>query len=172
MAKDKAAKAGWGQKVVLLLAAAAVAGAAWIVYLGSVKKPDLQAVVPGEAFAYSVTPLQLGDRIITLQIADSADKQQLGLGKRSKLSPDRGMVFTYPNEQQRCFWMKDMNFPIDIIWLDGMKLIVTIESDLKPETYPKTFCPDKSAQYVIELRPGTAKATGMKAGQTLDFQTD
>lgn len=119
---------------------------------------------------YAVTSVKLGDTDYDLDIADTPEKQTLGLGKRVDLPPGQGMVFVYESAGQRCFWMKDMGFPIDIVWLDSQQRVVTIESELSPDTYPKTYCPSKDAQYVVELYPGTAVKAGLNLGDTIDLK--
>ncbi len=162
-AKTGLARRAWLVLAVTVVVAAAAAAAGWFM---SARTTD-EAV--GSGREYAVTELRVRDRTFKLQIADSPEKQQLGLGKRESLRPDDGMVFIYTDEAQRCFWMKDMRFAIDIIWLDKQKEIVHIGPDIRPETYPKTFCPDKSAQYVVELSSGMAARTGLRAGQPLEF---
>lgn len=118
---------------------------------------------------YATKQLRAGDETFTVQLADTADQQRLGLGNRSDIPPDRGMLFTYATPGERCFWMKDMNFPIDIIWLDDKKRVVHIEAEANPDSYPNTFCPDSPAQYVVELHPGAAQRLGLAEGARLDF---
>ncbi len=127
-------------------------------------------VQPETGVRYATTEVELGGKTYRLDIADTPQKQTLGLGKRVDLPPDQGMVFVYKTAGQRCFWMKDMGFPIDIIWLDNQQRVVTIESELSPDTYPKTFCPASDARYVVELYPGTAAKTGLKVGDTFGLK--
>jgi uncharacterized membrane protein (UPF0127 family) len=68
--------------------------------------------------------------------------------------------------------MKDMNFPIDMVWVDANQRVVSIESDVPPASYPKTFCPDEAAKYVLEFSAGTAAQQGLSVGQKLPFQTN
>lgn len=118
-------------------------------------------------FTYQTTSVRIGGQDFTLDIADTADKKALGLGQRDVLPPGKGMVFAYSNPGDLCFWMKDMRFAIDIIWLDSAKQVVTIESSLRPESYPQTYCPGKPAQYVIEIPAGAASQAGLKLGDTV-----
>ena len=64
--------------------------------------------------------------------------------------------------------MKDMRFPLDVIWLDADKAVVQVTADAKPSSYPQQFCADKS-QYVVELPAGAATQAGVQPGQTLAF---
>ena len=120
--------------------------------------------------SYETQQLRIGDQTISLQVADTGPKQQLGLGNRTDIPPDRGMLFPYVSaSEDRCFWMQDMNFPIDMIWLDSDRKVVHIEAEVSPDTYPKLFCPDAPAQYVVELHPGSTKRLGLREGSQLDF---
>ncbi len=102
-----------------------------------------------------------------LEKADQLSTQERGLSGRSKMNDGLGMIFMYTNEEQRCFWMKDMNFAIDIIWASPDKRVTHVEYGLDPNTYPKQYC--ATAQYVIELNAGQAKRNGFKTGSQLNF---
>lgn len=103
-------------------------------------------------------------------MADTPAKQALGLGQRDNMMPRAGMVFPYAKPTtDLCFWMKDMRFSIDIIWLDAHKQITLIEPSLSPATYPQSYCPSKPSQYVVELNAGVAHNLGLRQGQKLDF---
>lgn len=141
----------------------AVAGAAW--WLQSRPAPTVQT--PQATPGYETVDLRLGDQTIVLDVADTPAKQQLGLGQRADLPPNRGMIFTYDAPGDRCFWMKDMNFPIDIIWLNAEKQIIHIVRELKPETYPQSYCPPQPADDVVELHPGSADKYQLKLGDSL-----
>ena len=60
--------------------------------------------------------------------------------------------------------MKDMNFPIDIIWIDESWRVIGVERDINPETFPKIFYPVRAIKYVLELPAGTAKEKGIDDG--------
>lgn len=115
------------------------------------------------------TTLRAGKHKYVLEAAVTPDERQKGLGGRTDLPTDHGMLFLFSGEQVRCFWMKDMHFPIDMIWLDSAKEVVHIESDVSPDSYPHEYCPDAPARYVVELRAGQARAADIRKGQTLTF---
>jgi uncharacterized membrane protein (UPF0127 family) len=106
-------------------------------------------------------------RIYYLKAAVSPDQQQKGLSGTDSLEANHGMIFVEVSVAERCFWMKDMHYPLDIIWLDTDKKVVHIEKNLSPSTYPKAYC--ALAQYVIELKAGETDRNGMKQGQVLSF---
>jgi len=125
---------------------------------------------PASQSGYATTTIKFGDKTYNFQIADTPAKQELGLSGRENLQPREGMLFTYNKPSEGlCFWMKDMRFSLDIIWLDSQKRIVHIEPSLAPATYPNTFCPGTAAQYVVEINAGRSRDLGLQTGQKLDF---
>jgi uncharacterized membrane protein (UPF0127 family) len=112
--------------------------------------------------------LRVHDQVYNLEVADTPGERQQGLSGRASLPPDAGMLFAYQEESELCFWMKDMHFPLDIIWLDAQRTVVHLEGHVSPDTYPGNFCA-ANAQYVIELNAGQAAHAGIETGQTLDF---
>lgn len=79
------------------------------------------------------------------------------------------MLFTYELSGDYCYWMKDMKFDIDMIWLDEDKTIVTVKDNVSPDTYPQSFCPDRPASFVIELAAGMAAKYDWQVGTQLSF---
>ncbi len=113
--------------------------------------------------------MHINGHAYTLLVASTPTTQMKGLGDRPSLKINDGMVFPFNSAATRCFWMKDMHFPIDIIWLGVHKSVVYIEANVSPDTYPEVFCPTQPAQYVIELNAGQAKVAGINIGQTVYF---
>lgn len=90
-----------------------------------------------------------------------------GLSGRKKLAEDHGMLFVYPSDGYYSFWMKDMNFPIDIIWIDSHKRIVDIAAKIYPETYPQTFTSRSAARYILEVNAGTTDRYSIQHGDEI-----
>lgn len=111
--------------------------------------------------------LVAGKYSYTLEVPESESAKEKGLGERSSLPQNRGMLFPYDMSDTRCFWMKGMRFPLDIIWVDSQHKVTMIEPGLSPDTYPQAFC--GTAQYVIELNSGQAARSGIKIGSQLSF---
>lgn len=104
-----------------------------------------------------------------MEVADTASERAYGLSDRNELTADEGMLFVFNDYQQQCMWMKDMNFDLDIIWLDASKTIKHIEQDLSPQTYPASYCGSGPAAYVIEVNSAVAEKTHLKLGDKLRF---
>ena len=117
--------------------------------------------------------LRVDDRTIYLEVADSDKERTQGLSGRASLDKTRGLLFVFPNTQIYSFWMKDMNFPLDFIWLNEKKVIdltenapVPIDKDLSNLTL---YQPREKANEVIELNAGLVKELGIKNGDTLKY---
>lgn len=115
------------------------------------------------------TKLVTEPRTYTLAIANTDAGRERGLGGRASMPEDRGMIFVFDEAGSECFWMKDMQFSLDMIWLDSSKTITQIDAGVAPGTYPKQFCGDKTTRYVIELNAGEAKRAGLHVGKTLSL---
>lgn len=97
-------------------------------------------------------------------VATDASREQ-GLSGRAGIDNDQTMVFLYNSPRQLCFWMKDMQFAIDMVWVDQSGHVAAIESDVSPGTYPESFCHE--GQYVAEFAAGTAARLGLSIGDTV-----
>lgn len=112
--------------------------------------------------------LTINNHDFIAEFVSTQPEQQQGLSGRDNLDANAAMVFVFDKPDVRCFWMKDMKFNIDIVWLNAEKQVNAIEQDLAPSTYPSSFC-HVDAQYVVELRSGTAKQIGLQPGDELRF---
>lgn len=108
---------------------------------------------------------------VTAELAVTDEERQQGLMFREKINPDQGMLFVFGEEDIYSFWMKNMRFPIDILWLDKDKRIVHIETEIPPCL--RDPCPSYTstvpAIYVLELQSGSVKRLGLRLYETIDF---
>ncbi len=141
------------------------------IYVFSVSERTESAKVSPEEIigVYEKKEVKLGDELFVLEIADTFALQERGLSYRQSLAPQTGMLFVFDDPGVHYFWMKDMNFSIDIIWLDADKKVVHIEHSLSPSTYPNSFGPETPTQYVIEIPAGEAKSSGLSKGDVVSF---
>ena len=112
----------------------------------------------------------LAGETILVDIADTPELRERGLSGRESLPEERGMLFVFPEEGLHRFWMKDMRFSIDILWISPDQRIVHIEKSVAPETYPESFGPDESARYVLEVPAGYVETLGVHEGDRVRFQ--
>lgn len=109
---------------------------------------------------------------IHVEIADTLWKRRLGLGKRSNLKKNWGMLFVFDKLETHHFWMKDMNFALDIIWLDNHR-IVDIIKNVKPvnsDENPPILKPLAPANFVLEIAAGRANELKLKKGDYLKYK--
>ncbi len=90
-----------------------------------------------------------------------------GLGNREYLCRDCGMLFDFETRGQRLFWMKNMRFPLDILWIDGNQ-VVSISKNVAPD-YPGVFNPPVLADKVLEINGGLSDEYGIKIGSKAVF---
>ncbi|MEQ1500402.1 MAG: DUF192 domain-containing protein [Parcubacteria group bacterium] len=113
--------------------------------------------------------LVLGGRTFSVEIADTKNLTEKGLSGHAPLAFNEGMFFAFKDSDVYGFWMKEMLFPIDIIWIDKDFRIVHIEKEVKPETYPKVFYPSLPAMYVLEISSGESDKLGLQIGDPVRF---
>ena len=93
--------------------------------------------------------------LFNVDVADTKEEREKGLSGRKYLDRNSGMLFVFPDNGNHGIWMKDMNFPIDIIWISENFHIVDIKRDATPDSYPEVFTSTKLAKYVLELPAGS-----------------
>ena len=107
---------------------------------------------------------------LNAEVAITPAQRQQGLGGRPCILPNQAMLFEFNRPGQYRMWMKDMKFPIDILWLSSDRKVVAIERNVKPNTYPAAFANQaKPANYVLELKANRSKELGLGLGSQLNF---
>jgi len=109
-----------------------------------------------------------GELLKAQVVTDPADKR-IGLSEKEMIESDEGMLFVFEESDFHGIWMKEMDFSIDIIWINEENIIVDIETDVSPETYPKIFRPKEPAKYVLEVKAGYVESRDLQVGNRLDF---
>jgi len=107
--------------------------------------------------------------IIHAMVASTSEMRQLGLSGTRSLPKDSGMLFIFPETDFHGFWMKDMNYPLDIIWIDPRNTVTSISTNISPQTFPKVFYPNEKIKFVLELNTGGAHDYGIATGTKLVF---
>ena len=122
------------------------------------------------------TPLQIGDTNLLVEIADSQQKQTLGLSNRPLLENTQGMLFDFRNTKttRPIFWMKDMLFDLDIIWIENLTVVeitknVPAPNDNTPDAKLIRYTPQVNANMVLEVRSGWSEENKIKVGDKISF---
>lgn len=99
--------------------------------------------------------MSIGERIYILEKVDTAIAEEKGLGGRESLCTTCGMLFEFKKPGRYAFWMKDMRFPLDIVWFLGDR-VVFIAHDVQSD-FSGIFEPDIAADRVVEVNAGVAR---------------
>lgn len=113
--------------------------------------------------------ISIGLSCYDLEKATTNEAQIKGLSGRSNMPEKTGMLFIFDTPDQQCMWMKDMKISNDMIWLDESKRVIKIEQKVLPESYPKTYCSESPAKYVIELNGGQVEKNQIRIGDTVSL---
>ena len=139
--------------IVLLLGAAYMA---WMIF----ENPKREVIAKG---------LWLGSSVVNIEIASSRVELGRGLSGRDYLAPKNGMLFVYKKQEVPGFWMRDMKFPLDLIWISEQEKVVGVTPDVKPDSYPQSYGPPEPIKYVLEVNAGFAKANNISEGTAVHF---
>lgn len=115
------------------------------------------------------TTVKVRGTSIPVEVASSDAQREKGLSGRKCIGSGQAMLFEFNKAGYYPFWMKDMKFPIDIVWIGADHKAVTIKPNISPSTYPQTFTSEKPAKYVLELGAGRAKQLNITKDTTLNF---
>lgn len=123
------------------------------------QQPSAKATINGHSF--------------TLEVVKKQADQQRGLSGRSSLNADHGMLFVFNKSDYYPFWMKDMKFALDIIYIEGDK-VVFIAPNVPPPTdaasTPTTIHPDTKADKVLEINAGLSQKYDIKKGDSVKIE--
>ncbi|MBO6881402.1 DUF192 domain-containing protein [Winogradskyella sp.] len=109
-------------------------------------------------------------KTLDIEIADNDYETQTGLMYRTELGTNQGMLFIFPDSQLRSFYMKNTKIPLDIIYINEDKTIVSFQKNAKP--YDETSLPsDAPAKYVLEINGGLSDKWMLNVGDVIDFKT-
>ena len=117
----------------------------------------------------------IGSASFVVEVADTGESRQQGLSGRESLDEGTGMLFVFNQERFLTFWMKEMNFPLDMVWIDASCKVVDISRDV-PAPEPgqtladlPTYGPETPAMYVLEINAGASAAAGFGPGEMVAF---
>lgn len=117
----------------------------------------------------NINYVKIANQIIKVELAISQEDQIQGLSRRISLKDDEGMLFIFQKSGLNYFWMKEMNFPIDIIWINENFQVIFIQEDVQPESFPEIFGPDEKSKYVLEIIAGFVRKNNLSVGDPIEF---
>jgi len=116
--------------------------------------------------------VELGGHRYTVEVADDDAERARGLMFRDELAAGRGMLFIHEREEPQAYWMKNTHIPLDILFFDDARRLVTQQRDVPPCSLGDACPPypsDEPARYVLELNAGEAARLKLEDGAELKF---
>ena len=122
-------------------------------------------------YSHAIVTTSTGEEI-PVEVADTLKKRSLGLGKRTSLKKGWGMLFVFEKRNPQRFWMKDMQFPLDIIWLDNHRIVYIIHNARPANSRddPEVMTSPVPVNFVLEIAAGRAAKLRLKTGQRMKFK--
>lgn len=150
--------------------------AAFIVFVGVLTNKNQTLIpIPKKSPTPSLKSIKVGQTEVAIEVADSEEERSQGLSGRKSLDGKEGMLFVFPGgNAYPSFWMKDMLFPLDIIWIDNSK-VVKIEKNIPApdkgagDASLTLYHPDKPIDYVLEVNAGFSDTNDIVVGDNVDL---
>ncbi len=141
------------------------------IYGGDVKDKKISTIDVDADRAVLLIKTEAEEIQINIDIADTESERAQGLSGRESLEAKEGMLFVFDTALIPQFWMKDMNFALDMIWIDDTLTVVGFSQNVTPESFPKTFFPEVSVKYVLEVNENFVNSNNIKKGDTIQILT-
>ncbi len=134
----------------------------------------LAAIIPLLAFYFLTgfswpereATVVLGGQRIVIELAKTDQERKQGLSGRLSLEPNQGMLFLFPQKGRYSFWMKEMKFNLDFVFLDGEKIVDLVQNIPFPQKDQSTqfWRSEKEFDKVLEMNAGMIQQLGVKIG--------
>lgn len=132
--------------------------------LGTVESTPKEQQENGNTGFEPLYPVTIGTVAVRASLATTTVDRTRGLSGTSALPEGVVKLFVFDGPGHRGIWMKDMQYPIDIIWLDAGGVVIYFEQRVSPQTYPTVFASPNPATYVIEAAAGFVVREGIQIG--------
>ncbi len=122
--------------------------------------------------SFTTSSVKIKDLIIHVDLAITSDQQAKGLSIKNTLNDSEGMLFPFNTPGEYAFWMKDMKFPIDIIWINSNHEIVHIEKNIQPCIFfllCNSYFPHANSKYVLEVNSNYTTKNNIAVGDKVSF---
>jgi len=138
---------------------------------GNIKIPGLTPEVP----TLTKVDIKVGDKAVSVEVADTEAKRERGLSGRTSLDENSGMLFVFDSKHTVAnFWMKGMLIPLDFLWIRDGK-VIKIDKNIQPaatgtsDSDLKIYSPGQPIDYVLEMNAGYADKNGVKIETSVDL---
>ncbi|MDQ3018470.1 MAG: DUF192 domain-containing protein [bacterium] len=140
--------------------------------IGCTQQKKLDTKSPTPEVSINAKTIVVGKEKLTIELRDTDTERAQGLSGRSRLEQDHGMLFDFTNTAYKrpAFWMKNMEFNIDIIWIKDNKIIGIAKNIPAPKTDTEkllTYSPPSDIDYVLEVNAGWSDAHNITIGESI-----
>lgn len=145
----------------------------WLMVFGVLGAIAYGAFMTMRGFSTKRVTIGIGKVDLQAEVADTDELRQRGLAGRTELEQRQAMLFVAGQGQELKIWMKGMQMPIDIVWLDAKKKVVHIEKEVWPDDTPHTvYRSPVPATYVLEMKSGMVAESGVRLGTLARFDLE
>lgn len=107
---------------------------------------------------------------IRVELALTKEEQAQGLSGRESLGENEGMLFVFDKNEEHYFWMKGMNFPIDMIWISENQKVIYIKKYAQIDSFLETYGPEENSKYVLEVIAGFSDKYNLRIGDEIEIR--
>lgn len=123
-----------------------------------------------KSLIYQTKKLFINNHPFNIELADTDTLRSRGLSGRNSLSPNSGMLFIFPTAGYYQFWMKEMEFPLDFIWINNDTIVDLTENVPPPDNnYLPTYSSNSAVDKVLEVNAGTIKSLNIVIGDKIKY---
>jgi len=124
---------------------------------------------------YQKNTVEINNFVFKTEIVKSQADLERGLSGKKNISADQAMLFVLPDKYIQTFWMKDMNFDIDLLWIDGNKVVAYEQNMLAPEENTPInklvkYRSPQAVDRVLEIKAGSIENLGIKIGDIVNIK--
>lgn len=111
--------------------------------------------------------VSINNTVLKVAISDTNEERARGLSKINEIKDNEGMIFIFGEPALYGIWMKEMNFPIDVIWFNSEMKVISIKESFLPSSFPEVAYPSEKAFLVLETKAGFVKDHKILIGDEL-----
>ena len=142
--------------LAFVIAGTAIAALGFVVFVSQTHAPD-----------NGLPRVSVAGHDVLVTIADDPAERAQGLSGRPLLNENEGMLFAFERPAAYSVHMQNMQFAIDVVWIDQDKRVSGVTRDLRPETYPTLFSAPTPVMYALEVNSGWVDRQRIQIGDAV-----
>ncbi len=156
------------KKVIFLIVIIITLVLIFFVVKNPLEKPEIASTTPKNTIYH----LSIGSDIFEVEIADTPQKREVGLSEKESMNQNQGMLFVFEKSYLPLFWMKNMKFPLDFIWIKDNRIVQISENiPVLTDGIASTIAPTTKIDSVLEINAGMTKKYNIAIGDKISITT-